>query len=58
MIITIVVIIILIVVVLKTKESIKNQREMDRLEMVDLEMKFENLEEKLDKLLSKLNLDE
>ena len=33
----------------------KNQKEIDKLEMIDLEMKFENLEKKLNKLLKNLD---
>ena len=54
MIITIIAIILLVVSIKITIDA-KNQREIDRLEIIDLEMKFENLEKKLNKLLKKLN---
>ena len=54
MLITIIAVILLIVSV-KLRIDAKNQREIDRLEMIDFEIKFEKLEEKLDKLLKKIN---
>ena len=54
MIITIIAII-LLVVSIKIMIDAKNQKEIDKLEMIDLEMKFENLEKKLNKLLKKLD---
>tara|TARA_B100001250_G_scaffold402174_1_gene414952 strand:+ start:707 stop:895 length:189 start_codon:yes stop_codon:yes gene_type:complete len=54
MIITIIAII-LLAVSIKTIIDAKNQKEIDRLEMIDFEMRFENLEKKLNKLLKKLN---
>ena len=53
MIITIIAII-LLVVSIKIMIDAKNQKEIDKLEMIDLEMKFEKLEKKLNKLLKKL----
>ena len=54
MIITIIAII-LLVVSIKIIIDAKNQKEIDKLEMIDLEMKFENLEKKLNKLLKNLD---
>ena len=54
MIITIIAII-LLVVSIKIMIDAKNQKEIDKLEMIALEMKFENLEKKLNKLLKKLD---
>ena len=54
MIITIIAII-LLVVSIKIMIDAKNQKEIDKLEMIDLEMKFENLEKKLNKLLKNLD---
>ena len=54
MIITIIAIILLVASIKITIDA-KNQREIDKLEMIDFEMKFENLEKKLNKLLKKLN---
>ena len=54
MIITIIAIILLVVSIKITIDA-KNQKEIDKLEMIDLEMKFENLEKKLNKLLKNLD---
>ena len=54
MIITIIAIILLIVSIKITIDA-KNQKEIDRLEMIDFEMRFENLEKKLNKLLKNLD---
>ena len=54
MIITIIAIILLVASIKITIDA-KNQREVDRLEIIDLEMKFENLEKKLNRLLKKID---
>jgi hypothetical protein len=54
MIITIIAIILLVVSIKITIDA-KKQKEIDRLEMIDFEIKFENLEKKLNKLLKKLD---
>tara|TARA_R110002096_G_scaffold373824_2_gene567356 strand:- start:996 stop:1175 length:180 start_codon:yes stop_codon:yes gene_type:complete len=50
-----IIIIVLLIISIKLNIDGKNQRELDRLEMVDFEIKFEKLEEKLDKLLKNKN---
>ena len=54
MIITIIAIILLVASIKITIDA-KNQREVDRLEIIDLEMKFENLQKKLNRLLKKID---
>ena len=54
MIITIIAIILLVASIKITIDA-KNQKEIDRLEIIDLEMKFENLEKKLNRLLKKID---
>ena len=53
MIITIIAII-LLVASIKLRIDAKNQKEIDRLEMIDFEIKFEKLEEKIEELLKKI----
>ena len=53
MVITIIAVILLIVSI-KLRIDAKNQKEIDRLEMIDFELRFEKLEEKLDELLKKI----
>ena len=57
-IITVITIIVLLVTSIRLRINAKNQKEIDRLEMVDFEIRFEKLEEKLNKLLKKINRNE